>query len=521
MNTNTTNRTYADLIAEAGSNVPKEKVRFDQQSELALLPKKFAGNIRASIEWLEGIEREFFECTERTEAFPNMSRNELAVALDRVLHTMGVPRTVSWPGHGTPTSRRISLGFDWASGDERFANVPDGFVSLPGFAPIPQYKAEACVRVIGDSTGAHLVANVLRLDEAALEGVFSLVRKQANRDTIYAGQVVDVYGNFINMTKFKPQNVALTEEAQLAVDIYVRQQLINSEQLDDANQSPKTSILFEGPPGGGKTMTVSLSEYLVAAKGGCVVHVDPDHGLEGLDQAMAMSQRLLEAGHTVLIATEDIEKLMPSERSRGKVLELLDGAGTKTARRIVIGTTNFLERLDRAMLRPGRFDAIVHCGLPDLKAFTHLVKVLLPAEYIGDVDWERAFPPFEGYSYASIANAVSRVIRIAIARGDEQIKVSTDDLIAAAEMQRRHHDILNEEVEKDEPTLDNVFRQMRDEGVNEVVTTVIDECHDYTDYDAIASIVQEQTDGVVEHRIHGASLYDEERDRTVGKIHTN
>jgi len=281
--------------------------------------------------------------------------------------------------------------------------------------------------------------------------------------------------------------------------------------LDAMRQDSKTALLMYGPPGGGKTVGVSLCEFQAIVAGAVVIHVDPSMGIQGLDRANKMATRLMNAGHIVMISFEDMEKLAVQDRA--KVLEILDGASAKTARRIIIGTTNFLEQIDRAMIRHGRFDDLLYCGLPDRSAFEQVIRVVFNADNLGDVDYDAAFPHFEGYSYATITNAASKVIRAAINRLEGVItdfKVTTQDLIDAADMVRDQHDLMNTEVEVKPLSLDTAFAEHMKAAAMETGQHILDSIDGYisdgTDYDTIANIVQEQTDNVVESRINGAVI---------------
>lgn len=508
---NTTTISAQDLIAKAGANVPQERVKFDGDIFDGTLA--FADNPMEAGNALHEAVMGTLDHVERTMDFPGVPRDELAVALNSVLHMLdaGVPEITSWMGMDTPSTRRVCTGYNWSTGEMGYSNIPGGFMTLPGFRNLvtvsSKQKACICVKGSSNSNSSSLQANVIRQDQGKLEGIFAFVREMCDSNSIYCGQVIDPFGNFIDMTRFKPENVALTAEAASAVDLLVRQQFKNPGPLSELRQSPKTSILFEGPPGGGKTMTVSLAEYLVANSGGVVIHVDPDQGLSGFSAADDMAERLLNAGHVVLIAMEDVEKL--AQQSRARALEILDGASSKTKRRIVIGTTNFLESIDRAMLRAGRFDAIIHCGLPDLGAFTHLLKVLMDEHIMGEINYEKVFPHFEGYSYATIAQAVSFVIRSAVAASNSaEIKIEEDDLIRGASMVRRHHEILGETPIKEEDKIGELFREMHMEVRDEVVDQIQEEAYDRTDYDHIQAIVNEEVDNRLRSRLDGATILD-------------
>lgn len=215
----------------------------------------------------------------------------------------------------------------------------------------------------------------------------------------------------------------------------------------------------------------------------------------------------------VMIAFEDMEKL--AEQDRAKVLEILDGASAKTAKRIIVGTTNFIEQIDRAMIRHGRFDDVLHCGLPDRSAFEQVIRVIFDADDMGDIDYDFAYPYYQGYSYATIGNAASKVIRAAINRleGDlSDFKVTTQDLVDAAGLVRDQHDLMNQEVAKPQPFLDTYFKAAMLEAAREANDEL--DGPESVNYDYIGEIVEQNTDNVVEARMNGARIEDRE-------IHTN
>jgi hypothetical protein len=140
-------------------------------------------------------------------------------------------------------------------------------------------------------------------------------------------------------------------------------------------------------------------------------------------------------------------------------------------------------------------------------------RVVFFADNLGVFDYYSAFPHFEGYSYATITNAASKVIRAAINRLDgviTEFKVETQDLIDAADMVRDQHDLMNEPVVEKLLSLDTVFADHMKAAAQESAQYVLDNVDSYvgdgTDYDTIANIVQEQTDAVVEGRMNGAAI---------------
>lgn len=94
---------------------------------------------------------------------------------------------------------------------------------------------------------------------------------------------------------------------------------------------------------------------------------------------------------------------------------------------IVIAATNRSDVLDKALLRPGRFDREVHVGLPDIKGREQILKVhskKIPlAEDVNIKDLARGTPGFSG---AELANLINEGALLA-ARNNKRI-VNMDDL---------------------------------------------------------------------------------------------
>lgn len=94
---------------------------------------------------------------------------------------------------------------------------------------------------------------------------------------------------------------------------------------------------------------------------------------------------------------------------------------------IVIAATNRADVLDKALLRPGRFDREVHVGLPDIKGREQILKVhgkKVPlAEDVNIKDLARGTPGFSG---AELANLINEGALLA-ARNNKRV-VTMDDL---------------------------------------------------------------------------------------------
>lgn len=81
---------------------------------------------------------------------------------------------------------------------------------------------------------------------------------------------------------------------------------------------------------------------------------------------------------------------------------------------MVIGATNYAERLDNAVLRPGRLDQHYYVGLPDFAARAELFRHHLNARPCDSMDWNLLARVSEGYSAADIELLATQAARLAL-----------------------------------------------------------------------------------------------------------
>jgi cell division protease FtsH len=114
------------------------------------------------------------------------------------------------------------------------------------------------------------------------------------------------------------------------------------------------------------------------------------------------------------------------EQTLNQLLIEMDGFETHE-NVILIGATNRLDILDKALLRPGRFDRQVMIPTPDLKGREQIISLYLKKiKFAADVDAKTIARGTPGFTGAELENLVNEAALLA-ARADKR-KVTTEDM---------------------------------------------------------------------------------------------
>merc|ERR1719391_36078 len=185
------------------------------------------------------------------------------------------------------------------------------------------------------------------------------------------------------------KDVAGCEEAKIEIMEFVNFLKNPTQYTDLGAKIPKGAILT-GPPGTGKTLlakatageanvpfiSVSGSEFLEMFVG-----VGPSRVRDMFAQARQHSPSILFIDEIDAVGRKrggrNIGGQSEAENTLNQLLVEMDGFNTGQSNVIVLAATNRVDILDKALMRPGRFDRQIYVPAPDIKGRSSIFKVHL------------------------------------------------------------------------------------------------------------------------------------------------
>ena len=232
-------------------------------------------------------------------------------------------------------------------------------------------------------------------------------------------------------------------------------------QPHDLVKKPK-GVLLEGPPGTGKTL---LGRILANYANATFIAFSASNFVELYAGMGALRVRKLfeyaRKNSPCIIFIDEIDAIgqrrkqnaignEEREQTLNQLLYEMDGF-QQNEDILVVAATNRKDILDEALLRPGRFDRIVHIPLPDKASRRDIIKIFLKNRVVDkDVDWGFFALQTEGFSGADLEQWINDASIISL-RSNETI-LTHDSLWNALERVqvgvKKEHDMRSELIRK-------------------------------------------------------------------------
>ena len=323
-------------------------------------------------------------------------------------------------------------------GEQDRVQVPMGQMSLPG--------VEVPVTIHMNSQGTVISGEVRRRDRARLVEIANLARKLINMDSVYKSKAIrlmvdedgalDLYTQpeFLDLSKVQETDMIHTAETSALIQTNVFAPLKHTQACRDNRIPLKRGILLEGSYGTGKSLTARVSAKVATDNGWTFIMLNRSQGLRAAIEFAREYQ-------PCVIFAEDIDRAADrSDEGVNDLVNLLDGLISKQMEMMVVLTTNFVENIDKSLLRPGRFDAVISIDRPDAETAERIIR-----SYAGHLLSQReelieVGEATSGMIPASIREVVERAKLSMLTEGRDNL--SAHDLYVSAIGMKRHMALL-------------------------------------------------------------------------------
>ena len=234
------------------------------------------------------------------------------------------------------------------------------------------------------------------------------------------------------------------EEQLVEVREAVEEPLLNAQQFADVGIEPPSGVLLHGPPGTGKTMLAKAvanetDATFIKMAGSELVRKFIGEGARLVRDLFELASERQPA----IIFIDEIDAIAAKrtesktsgdaevQRTMMQLLSEMDGFDDRGEIRIIAATNRF-DMLDRAILRPGRFDRLIEVPHPDVEGRERILEIHTEAMNLAaDVDLAAFAAETEGLSGAEIASLTTEAGMFAIR--DDRTTVEQSDLHEALE----------------------------------------------------------------------------------------
>jgi proteasome regulatory subunit len=228
------------------------------------------------------------------------------------------------------------------------------------------------------------------------------------------------------------------EEELVEVREAVEEPLLNAKQFADVGIEPPSGVLLHGPPGTGKTMLAKAvanetDATFIKMAGSELVRKFIGEGARLVRDLFELASERQPA----IIFIDEIDAIAATrtesktsgdaevQRTMMQLLSEMDGFDDRGEIRIIAATNRF-DMLDRAILRPGRFDRLIEVPNPDVAGRERILEIHTEEMNLADdVDLAAFAAETEGLSGAEIASLTTEAGMFAI-RDDRTIVEQQD-----------------------------------------------------------------------------------------------
>jgi transitional endoplasmic reticulum ATPase len=413
-----------------------KNVEIRREGEQIIVPEKMTlKQARIWLERREVEEEQEIAIDEVIEAFPLEGAYAFAKAIAKKYGFSALVPTPSFFGASPPVMIGVEVSLD------KSEQVPWGRIEIPGIAGYLETDT-----ILKDNRLLFRIGGeVKQKHKHEVQAIANLTRSIVKAESMYRGQAIRVTfpdpkepkkfnprdcPKFIDTRSVREDELIFSEDVKKAVTTSLFTPIEHTENCRKYKIPLKRGILLEGPFGTGKTLTAYVAAKKCVENNWTFIYLDKVRDLK-------TAIHFAKAYQPAVIFAEDVDRVMDGGRDEkmDEILNTVDGVDTKGMEVIIVLTTNHVDHIEPAMMRPGRLDAVISVKAPDSKAAVDLVKLYARGRLYSADDFGNVGRKLDGQIPAVIREVVERSKLAAIGRlqPNEELQLRASDLEFASD----------------------------------------------------------------------------------------
>jgi transitional endoplasmic reticulum ATPase len=368
--------------------------------------------------------------------------------------------------------------------------VPWGRMTIPG---VDGY-IETSIRQKGLNAVFAISGVTRRKHEKLVKQIGDLVRQRIKVESIYRGKAIrHSYRNsngerlsaeprqfnplhapkFIDTDAVRPEELIFPKKTSDLIETCLYNPVRKTAACRRQGIPLKRGVMLEGPYGVGKSLCAYVLAKLCVEHGWTFLYIDD---VRDLDIALSVAQLY----QPCVVFAEDINRVVGANRDAevDRVLNTLDGVVSKSSEIITVVTTNEVNQIHKALVRPGRIDTVVPVRAPDAEAAMRLIRLYGRGTVIcNDVEIGSAVQGLvrRGATAAVFREVIERAKLAALSSLDDseaKIAINAEHLVVACRSLEEHIRLMESDGTK-EPHAMELFGGAVGKALSGGVTTAI------------------------------------------------
>lgn len=388
----------------------------------------------ATLEQVKKDEEQEYDCNELVEGAPWDSLVAVYRAMQKIYGIVSPQSVQTFFGEMRPDFISVRSG----PGAEDVIMVPQGQMTIP--------NVTKPINVSLHRSGAIISGVVRKRDRARIAEIVATARQIIREESVYKGKAiklnVDQNGNvvltqqpeFLDLSSTREDDIVHNRDVENLIKVNVFSPLKNTAACRKHKIPLKRGILMSGPYGTGKSLTARVTAKVANDNGWTFIMLNRSLGL-------ASALNLAKLYQPCVIFAEDVDRTADrQEESVNDLVNILDGVDTKSNEIMVVLTTNFIDHIDKSLLRPGRFDAVISLTNPDAEAAQRLMHKYTGTLLPETEDLKEVGEVVQGMSPAAIREVVERAKLSMLS--DDRKNLTAGDLRTAGYGMKQHMELL-------------------------------------------------------------------------------